>query len=309
MSHPAPRNGEKASALFAKLLTRLLLLLGLLSLADGQLPSYGGTQQDQQNQQNPQNPYQGAGGATGGTSSLPPYTRPNPVITNLPGDQGALGLPTLEQARVPAPYEPDIEFQRYVASSLGYRLPIFGQSLFEYVPSTFAPLDYIPVTPDYLIGPGDELLIHGWGQVEIDYHGPVDRNGSIYIPSVGTVSVAGVRYDRLKDYLKREIGRYYKNFDLDVTLGQLRSIQIFVVGQVKRPGTYTISSLSTLVNAIFACGGPAKRGSMRRIELRRGGELITTFDLYDLIIKGDLVLPTRDEVMARKAEMDFDSLF
>src|SRR5262249_58530949 len=126
------------------------------------------------------------------------------------------------------------------------------------------------------------------GQIDIsNYRALVDRTGSIYVPTVGTISVAGLRYDRLNDYLKQAIGRYYKNFDLDVTLGRLRSIQIFVVGQVKRPGSYTVSSLSTLVNALFASGGPSKRGSMRSIQLKRAGKVVTTFDLYDLIVNGD----------------------
>ena len=196
-----------------------------------------------------------------------------------------------ESARVPEfiplPPEPDIEFQDFVSSSLGYHLNIFGQSLFRYVPSTFAPVDRIPVTPDYLIGPGDELLVRAWGQIDVNYRAIVDRTGAIYLPKVGPISVAGVRYDQLNAYLKSAISRVFKNFELDVTLGRLRAVQVFVVGQVRRPGSYTVSSLSTLVNALFASGGPSKRGSMRRILLRREGKDVTTFDLYDLIAFGD----------------------
>lgn len=185
------------------------------------------------------------------------------------------------------PIEPDIEFQRFVAASLGYRLEIFGENLFRNVPSTFAPLDRVPVTPDYLIGPGDELLIRAWGQIDINYRAIVDRTGTIYIPKIGAMSVAGLRYDEVNSALTRNIGRVFKNFELNVTLGQLRSIQVFVVGQVKRPGSYTVSSLSTLVNALFASGGPSNRGSMRQIVLKRQGKEITRFDLYDLIVSGD----------------------
>lgn len=192
---------------------------------------------------------------------------------------------TLEN--VSNPQEPDIEFQRFVAASLGYRLEIFGQNLFSNVPSTFAPLDRVPVTPDYLIGPGDELLVRAWGQIDINYRATVDRTGTIYIPKIGAISVAGVRYDELNGVLTRNIGRVFKNFELNVTLGQLRSIQVFVVGQVRRPGSYTVSSLSTLVNALFASGGPSNRGSMRQIVLKRQGKEITRFDLYDLIVSGD----------------------
>ena len=183
--------------------------------------------------------------------------------------------------------EPDIEFQKFVTASLGYRLDIFGQNLFGNVPSTFAPLDRVPVTPDYLIGPGDELLVRAWGQIDVNYRAVVDRTGSIYIPKIGAITVAGLRYDQLNDVLTRSVGRVFKNFELNVTMGQLRSIQIFVVGQVKRPGSYTVSSLSTLVNAVFASGGPSNRGSMRRITLKRQGKDITIFDFYDLIASGD----------------------
>src|SRR5205807_3287656 len=113
----------------------------------------------------------------------------------------------------------------------------------------------------------------------------VDRTGSIYLPKVGAISVAGLRYDQLNDRLTEAVGRNFKRFELNVTLGKLRSIQVFVVGQVRRPGLYTVSSLSTLVNALFASGGPSKKGSMRRIQLKRQGRTISTFDLYDLIVK------------------------
>lgn len=179
------------------------------------------------------------------------------------------------------------EFQDFVAQSLGRELPMFGFNLFQNVPSTFAPLDRVPVTPDYIVGPGDELLISGWGQVEIDYRATVDRNGAISIPRIGTISVAGVRFQDLEAHIKRSIGRVFTNFDLKVTMGQLRSIQVFIVGHALAPGTYTVSSLSTLVNALFAAGGPSVKGSMRSIQLKRGDKLVTEFDMYDLLLKGD----------------------
>jgi len=284
LNHPALLSGQNQKIGSGGVLTFLFLMLIANLPASAQL----GGLENQQTQQNPQN-QQGPGNLPRTTPYPTVQERPKVNITNTGIDQTPAAA---RSGQVPSelalPSEPDIEFQEYVGSSLGYKLPIFGQNLFQGVPSTFAPLDYVPVTPDYLIGPGDELLIRGWGQIDIsNYRALVDRTGSIYVPTVGTISVAGLRYDRLTDYLKQAIGRYYKNFDLDVTLGRLRSIQIFVVGQVKRPGTYTVSSLSTLVNALFASGGPAKRGSMRQIQLKRAGQVITTFDLYDLIVKGD----------------------
>jgi len=187
----------------------------------------------------------------------------------------------------PLPPEPDTEFQKFVAVSTGILLPVFGQNLFENVPSTFAPVERIPVPADYVIGPGDELLIRVWGQVDMNYRTVVDRTGSIYLGKVGTFTVAGLKYEHLHDFLHTELSRMFKNFELSVTTGELRSIQVFVVGQVKRPGTYTVSSLSTLVDALFASGGPSKRGSMRRIQLKRDKKVVTTLDLYDLIVSGD----------------------
>jgi len=192
---------------------------------------------------------------------------------------------------MPYPYtakpQPPTEFQRLVYDSVGERLRIFGSNLFLNVPTTFAPLDRAPVPSDYVIGPSDQLIIRGWGQVDINVRATVDRDGNVYIPKVGQVTLTGVKYSELVPYLKGVISRTFKNFDLSVSMGQLRSIQIFVVGQARRPGAYTVSSLSTLVNAVFASGGPLSTGSMRRIQLRRGDRVVAEFDVYDLLIKGD----------------------
>ena len=179
------------------------------------------------------------------------------------------------------------DFQQLVAQSLGYSLPIYGASLFNNAPSTFAPVDRIPVTANYVIGPGDELLIRAWGQIDFDIHARVDRNGTIFIPKVGNLNVAGLKFEQLQGFLTSQISRIYQNFELNVTMGDLRSIDIFVVGQAQQPGRYTVSSLSTLANAVFASGGPSPSGSMRRIQLKRGSKVVTEFDLYDLLIKGD----------------------
>ena len=183
--------------------------------------------------------------------------------------------------------EPPTEFQRYVAASTGQVLPIFGASLFEHVPATFAPVDRIPVGPDYVIAPGDELQVTIWGQLNFSRRLLVDRTGQVLLPDVGPVSVAGLNYSQVANVFKSAMGRVYKNFDLSVTLGRLHSIQVFVVGDARQPGSYTVSSLSTLVNAIFASGGPSARGSMRNIQLKRGDKTLRQFDLYDLLLSGD----------------------
>ncbi|MGH8739237.1 MAG: SLBB domain-containing protein, partial [Burkholderiales bacterium] len=178
-------------------------------------------------------------------------------------------------------------FQTFIYNSTGQRLPLFGTNLFEGAPSTFAPVQNVPVTPDYVIGPGDELLIRAWGQIDIDYRATVDRNGMINLPRVGSIAVAGIAYQDITKFVHTAVSRNFRNFDLLVTMGQLRSIQVFVVGYARRPGAYTVSSLSTLVNAIFAAGGPSIAGSMRAIQLKRDGKVVTEMDLYDLLLSGD----------------------
>jgi polysaccharide biosynthesis/export protein len=179
------------------------------------------------------------------------------------------------------------EFEKFVQSTVGHDLRLFGHEFFEEVPTTFAPVDRIPVRADYAIGPGDELLIRAWGKIDLDARVTVDRNGQIYLPRVGAINVAGIRYEQLNPFIHAAVGRFFKDFDLNVSIGQLRSIQVFVLGYARRPGTYTVSSLSTLVNTLFASGGPASDGSMRHVQLKRNNALVTDLDVYDVILKGD----------------------
>lgn len=179
------------------------------------------------------------------------------------------------------------EFQKFVASTTGQVLPIYGAELFRSVPSTFAPLNLAPVPLDYVLGPGDELRIRVWGQVNLQDNVRVDRSGDIFLPQIGPVHVEGLPYSQLNAHLRDAIGRVYRNFDLTADVGQTRAIQIYVAGQARRPGVYTVSSLSTLVDALFASGGPTVEGSMRHVELRRDNKVITDFDLYALLAHGD----------------------
>jgi protein involved in polysaccharide export with SLBB domain len=205
--------------------------------------------------------------------------RDNENLTRQPGQR----LPVQETL----PPEPLTEFQKFVASTIGQVLPIYGASLFRRVPSTFAPLDLAPVPPDYVIGPGDELRIRVWGQVNFRADVRVDRSGEIYLPQVGEVHVAGMPFSALDAHLRSAIGRVYRNFDLTADVGQIRAIQVYLAGEARRPGMYTVSSLSTLVDALFSSGGPSAAGSFRHIILRRAGAEVTDFDLYSLLVHGD----------------------
>jgi protein involved in polysaccharide export with SLBB domain len=232
----------------------------------------------------------GAAAASQNESSYPMHT---PVLTTPYGfspDQYTPARPPLNPSQIwrpQGPVRPQTEFEQMVADSVGRPLPLFGQSLFVQAPSTFAPVDWMQVPSDYVIGPGDELQIKIWGQVEASLRVVVDRSGQIYVPQVGEISVAGIHYGDLEQHLKSEISKVFKNFNVMVSIGRLRSIQVIVVGDARYPGTYTISSLSTLVNAVFASGGPTPQGSLRHIQIRRDGNTITDFDFYDLLIKGD----------------------
>jgi protein involved in polysaccharide export with SLBB domain len=210
----------------------------------------------------------------------------NPDQKSSANDRRTNEKETREKTVTPVPEIPT-EFQRLVSDSVGVSLPIFGASLFNDVPDTFAHLTDIPVGSDYVIGPGDELRIQVYGQVNQQGSFVVDRTGNIAFPLVGTIHVAGVRYDQLSGFIKSQLERVYRNFDVTVNLGELRSIQVYVTGDARRPGAYTVSSLSTLLNAVFTSGGPLPQGTMRDIQLKRGATSVVHFDLYDLLLKGD----------------------
>jgi protein involved in polysaccharide export with SLBB domain len=252
---------------------------------------YGSSRQGQQGTTGVPGMYPGLGATSpeSGAGSSGPFGQQIPNSPNYRDStlNGYNGLRRNYSYQQPLPPEPLTEFQRMVAASAGQVLPIFGANLFRSVPSTFAPVDQIPVTPNYVIGPGDELRIRLWGQINFNANVQVDRSGYVYLPQVGGVQVAGLQFADLDHQLRTAVGRIFRNFDLHVDLGQLRSIQIFLVGQARRPGAYTVSSLSTLVNALFATGGPAIDGSLRDIQVKRDGKLVTDFDLYDLLIDGD----------------------
>ncbi len=185
------------------------------------------------------------------------------------------------------PLKTKSEFELFAEDAAGHPLTVYGRQLFEEAPTTFAPTDSNPVPAEYVLGPGDELLVRVWGKVDLQSRLTVDRAGQIFIPKVGALTVAGLRYDQLQDSIHSAIASLYKGFDLNVTMGQLRSIQVFVLGSARQPGVYTVSSLSTLVNALFTSGGPSAAGSMRHIQLRRANQVIAEIDVYDLLRNGD----------------------
>ena len=199
----------------------------------------------------------------------------------------AESAPVAANPRTPSPLG---EFEIYVRSLAGPDADIrrFGSELLTGTGASFAAPDYSPVVPaDYAVQAGDELVLTLWGSVDADLRLQVDRSGRISIPRVGPVMVSGVKYAELADVISRRVALVFKNFQLSVSLGQLRGVRVYVTGFVKRPGVQVVNSLSTLAQTLMRAGGPSAAGSFRSLQLRRGSVLVATFDLYDLLLKGD----------------------
>ncbi|HKM53889.1 MAG TPA: SLBB domain-containing protein, partial [Isosphaeraceae bacterium] len=162
----------------------------------------------------------------------------------------------------------------------------FGYALFSQPVSTFAPVDNVPVDPNYVVGPGDELNVMMWGRVSKSVSLTVQRDGSLQIPDIGPLQVASLTFTQAKKLIETNIGQI-TGVQVSVTMGRIRTIQIFVIGKVPQPGLYTVSALSHVSNALVAAGGISKIGSLRKIELRRGNRTIKTIDLYAMLLHGD----------------------
>jgi protein involved in polysaccharide export with SLBB domain len=238
-----------------------------------------------------------SGGATAAALATgAPLLAPAPAPTMGPAigmdaskaaTEGASASPEpAARARAPARVGAPSQFQRFVQEATGRLLPVYGSELFE-SSQAYAADAALPAPAEYVLGPGDEVRVQVWGAVDYSGSHTLDRNGQISLPKVGTFSLAGVPVRDLESVLRSQLGKVFTNFNVNANLGRLRSIQVYVVGQALQPGTYKLSSLSTLVNALFASGGPSSNGSMRNIQLTRAGKIVTTLDLYDFIAKGD----------------------
>jgi polysaccharide export outer membrane protein len=163
----------------------------------------------------------------------------------------------------------------------------FGYDLFEGSPSTFAPVSDIQVPVDYIVGPGDTLVIQLYGNEPTTYELTVERDGRVNFPKIGPVMVSGMTFDQARDAIEQRVSKQLIGSRVSVTIGDLRSIRVFVLGEAQKPGSYTVSGLSTMTNALFVSGGVKKIGSLRNIQLKRDGKLISTLDLYDMLLRGD----------------------
>ena len=189
------------------------------------------------------------------------------------------------------------EFERYIARLLGRRLPRFGADLLLPSNRDFAQPATASVPPSYVVRPGDTIIISLTGSIEGSVKRKVDTNGKIYLDGVGAIRVAGVRHADLRDAIAGAVGTQYRGFTVSVTLESLRGIRVYVTGLANNPGAFTVSSLSTMANALLQAGGPSSGGSLRSVKLYRNGREVGSFDLYELLRGGNRIhdLPLENE--------------
>jgi len=203
------------------------------------------------------------------------------------GSQNGYNQPPLGYESVVKKPAPPNEYEKFVESVIGKKLPRFGADLLVPATRDFAAPATATVPPAYILNPGDQILIGLSGSIDGTIDAVIDNNGRIFIPKVGPIRLGGVAYGDLKSVLTRAIGTQYRDFRLSVSVTKLRGIRVYVTGFANNPGAYSVNSLSTMANAVLAAGGPAAGGSFRQIKLYRNGELVSDFDLYDLIRRGD----------------------
>lgn len=178
-------------------------------------------------------------------------------------------------------------FQAFIGQTTGKSVPIYGQNLFDRS-SPFAALESVPVPNTYILGPGDEITLKIYSPaLDIDQRFVINRDGSIVLPKIGPVTLAGTKVGDVEAKLKSQLARLISDFNVYVSVAQLKGIEVYVIGQTRKPGKFIVSSVSTLINALFATGGPNSNGSMRQIELVRQGKVIGKVDLYHFLLTGD----------------------
>jgi polysaccharide biosynthesis/export protein len=163
----------------------------------------------------------------------------------------------------------------------------FGYDLFRGSSSTFAPANDVPVPAEYIVGPGDQLNIQLFGTQNRNLRLVVGRDGRVNFPGLGPIEVGGRNFPRVAADIEQRVSRQMIGVNASVSMGDTRSIRVYVMGEASRPGSYTVSGLSTMTSALYAAGGVNNVGSLRDIQLKRAGAVVRRFDLYDLLLRGD----------------------
>jgi protein involved in polysaccharide export with SLBB domain len=290
-NRPASRNRRKAAAALSCVLTFSIVqasLAQVIMIDPSQMPSGSPLSRDGSSSEQTSSGQDAASTGSSISSVSPSPTFRSGNISTTSQSQ-SLYEPRDEQAisgRVNKPTPPN-EFQTYVRRVTGQDVKRFGADLLTPSQANFNVPANSTVPGDYPIGIGDLISVNTVGSIEGSADFTVDRNGQIFLPQVGRVDLSGVRYRDLKDRIAAAIGTKYRSFDVTVSVKRLHGIRVYVTGFANQPGAFTVNSLSTLVNAVIAAGGPAAGGSFRSIKLYRNGGEVRDFDLYDLLRNGD----------------------
>ncbi|MFT4026844.1 MAG: SLBB domain-containing protein [Novosphingobium sp.] len=196
---------------------------------------------------------------------------------------GALAIDSVDLKKPAAPGE----FEKWAREVTGRPLKRYGTDLLIAGARDFAVPSTTTVPPDYALNVGDTVSIALTGSVDGSVDAEIDRDGRIFLPNIGSVSLVGVHYRDLKDRIAAAVGRQFRGFEVAVSIKKLRGVRVYVTGFANNPGAYSVTSLSTLANAVLAAGGPAAGGSFRSIKLYRNGAEVADFDLYQLLRKGN----------------------
>ena len=208
----------------------------------------------------------------------------NPAQPNLQGTK-SIEHNLLDPTLIPS--NKDLSLPRKEETDEKPKLKSFGYDLFSGQPDSFSPVSDIPPPDSYVLGPGDNLVVQLYGKENNSYILIVNREGQVQFPEIGPITLAGLTFNDARALLVDAVQQHMIGVKASITMGTLRSIRIFVLGEALHPGSYTVSSLSTMTNALFTSGGVSEIGSLRNIQLKRRGKLITTLDLYDLLLNGD----------------------
>jgi protein involved in polysaccharide export with SLBB domain len=223
-----------------------------------------------------------------------PYVLDRNAQLSLPGFAPiAVGGLTEEQAKQRLSVEPvllplEVRVTRLPLKKTGVAgLKPFGYELFDEAPSTFSPVTDVPVPADYVVGPGDQLSVQLFGGQNRTFAMTVTREGTVSFPELGPIRVGGLTFSVAKQTIESRVSQQMIGVQANVSMGDTRSIRVFVLGEAKQPGSYTVSGLATMTTALFASGGVKPIGSLRNIQLKRQGRVVRQLDLYDLLIRGD----------------------
>lgn len=230
-------------------------------------------------------PSQDVGPTTAGRGALKTGSRQK--AESRPGEDEDLNEPRMLHRHSPYPTLPSLEDLYSQFPSSETKLKRFGSGVFRYGTGNAdeLPMD-LPAGPDYVLGPGDGLVLNLWGSISQRLNRTVDRQGQVALPEAGTITIAGDTIAQAEEMIRKALGGQFQNIRVEISLARLRTERIYVVGDAQRPGAYDISSLSTPMNALYAAGGPTSRGSLRTVRLYRGQNLIREVDLYDFLLHG-----------------------